>query len=131
MDLDEDELKFLTEEEQKIMRNYQNSKLNIYQTPENKYFFKFKSDYNNSYEHREIQNNSAKYLASSSNFIFYTIGRDCNTVYEAEREIKNNFSNIYKTSINTMSQDQLKKEIKEIKYKIIENKFRKTKILKI
>ena len=130
MDLDDDELKFLTEEEQKIMRNYQNSKLNIYQTPERNYFFKFKSDYNNSYEHREIQNNSAKYLASSSNFILYTIGKDCNSVYEAEREIKNNFNNIYKASINTMSQDQLKKEIKEIKYKIIENKFKENESFK-
>ena len=123
MEIDDDMLKFLTDEEQKIIRNYQNSKLNIYQTPENKYFFKFKSDYNNSNEHREIQNNSVKYLISPSNFLYYTIGTGCESIYEAESEIKNNFNNIYKTSINTKNEDQLKKQIKEIKYKIIENKF--------
>ena len=123
MEIDEDDIKFLTEEEQKIIRNYQNSKLNIYQTPENNYFFKLKSDYNNSYEHREIQNNSVKYLTSPSNFIFYTLGTECGSIYEAEREIKNNFNNIYKTSINTKNEDQLKKQIKEIKYKIIEHRF--------
>ena len=131
MELDDDDLKFLTEEEQKILRNYQNSKLNIYQTPENKYFFKFKSDYNNSYEHREIQNNSVKYLTSPSNFIFYAIGTECNSIYEAEREIRNNFSNIYKTSINTKNEDQLKRQIKEIKFKIIENKFKENENFKI
>ena len=71
MELDDDDINFLTEEEQKIIRNYQNSKLNIYQTPDNNYFFKLKPNYNNSYEHREIQNNSVKYLTSPSNFIFY------------------------------------------------------------
>ena len=131
MELDDDDLKFLTEEEQKILRNYQNSKLNIYQTPENKYFFKFKSDYNNSYEHREIQNNSVKYLTSPSNFIFYAIGTECNSIYEAEREIRNNFSNVYKTSINTKNEDQLKRQIKEIKFKIIENKFKENENFKI
>ena len=123
MDLDEEDIKYLTEEEQKIIRNYQNSKLNIYQTPENNYFFKLKSDYNNSYEHKEIQNNSVQFLISPSNFIYYTLGTECDSVYEAEKEIKNNFNNIYKTSINTKKDDQLKKQIKEIKYKIFEHRF--------
>ena len=123
MELDEDDIKFLTEEEQKIIRNYQNSKLNVYQTPERNYFFKLKSDYNKSYEHREIQNNSIIYLTSPSNFIYYTIGTECNSIYEAEREIKNNFNNIYKASINTKNEDQLKKQIKEIKCKIVEHRF--------
>ena len=122
MELDEDDIKFLTEEEQKIIRNYQNSKLNIYQTPETNYFFKLKSDYNNSYEHREIQNNSIKYLTSPSNFIYYALGTECSSIYEAEREIKNNFNNIYKTSINAKNEDQLKKQIKEIKFKIINHR---------
>ena len=123
MELDDDEINFLTEEEQKIIRNYQNSKLNIYQTPENNYFFKLKSNYNNSFEHREIQNNSVKYLTSPSNFIFYTLGSGCESIYEAKQEIKNNFNNIYKASINTKNEDQLKRQIKEIKYKIIEHRF--------
>ena len=123
MDLDDDDIKFLTEEEQKIIRNYQNSKLNIYQTPDNNYFLKLKSDYNNSYEQQEIQNNSVKYLISPSNFIFYTIGSDCESIYEAERQIKNNFNTIYNTSISNKTDNQLKKQIKEIKYKIIEHRF--------
>ena len=123
MELDDDDIKFLTEEEQKIIRNYQNSKLNIYQTPENNYLFKLKSEYNNSYEHREIQNNSVQYLTSSSNFIYYTLGTNCGSIYEAQNEIKNNFNNNYKTSINNKSEDQLKQQIKEIKYKIIEHRF--------
>ena len=123
MELDDDEIKFLTEEEQKIIRNYHNSKMNIYQTPDNNYFFKLKGDYNNSYEHQEIQNNSVKYLTSPSNFIFYTIGEGYESVYEAEREIKKNFNNVYKTSINNKSDDELKKQVKEIKYKLIEHRF--------
>ena len=123
IDLDDDDIKFLTEEEQKIFRNYQNSKLNIYQTPDNNYFFKLKSNYDNSYEHQEIQNNSVKYLISPSNFIFYTIGSDCESIYEAEREIKNNFNTIYNASISNKTDDQLKKQIKEIKHKIIEHRF--------
>ncbi len=123
MDLDDDDIKFLTEEEQKIIRNYQNSKLNIYQTHDNNYFLKLKSDYNNSYEQQEIQNNSVKYLISPSNFIFYTIGSDCESIYEAERQIKNNFNTIYNTSISNKTDNQLKKQIKEIKYKIIEHRF--------
>ena len=127
MDIDEDDLKFLTEEEQKIIRNYHNSKLNIYQTPENNYLFKLKTDYNNSYEHREIQNNSAKYLLSPSNFVYYTLCSNHGSIYEAKREIQNNFNNSYSTSINTQPDSQLKKQIKEIKYKIIENRFSKDK----
>ena len=126
MEIEEDDINILTEEEQKIIRNYHNSKLNIYETPENNYFFRLKSDYNNSFEHQEIQNNSAKYLISPSNFIFYTLGKNCNSIYEAEWEIKNNFNNTYKTSINTQNDDQLKKQIKEIKYKIIEHRFANT-----
>ena len=123
IDLDDDDIKFLTEEEQKIFRNYQNSKLNIYQTPDNNYFFKLKSNYDNSYEHQEIQNNSVKYLISPSNFIFYTIGTDCESIYEAESAIKNNFNTIYNASISNKTDDQLKKQIKEIKHKIIEHRF--------
>ena len=123
MELDEEDIKYLTEEEQQIIRNYQNSKLNIYQIKDNNYFFKFKSDYNNSQEHQEIQNNSVQFLISPSNFIYYTLGTECGSIYEAEKEIKKNFNNIYKTSINTNKDDQLKKQIKEIKYKIIEHRF--------
>ena len=123
MELDEDEINILTEEEQKIMRNYHNSKLNIYETPENKYFFSLKSDFNNSYEHQQIQNNSVKYLISPSNFIFYALGKECNSIYEAEWEIKNNFNNTRTNTINTQTDNNLKKQIKEIKYKIIEHRF--------
>ena len=114
----------LTEEEQKIIRNYQNSKLNIYQTPENKYLFKFKSDFDNSYEHREIQNNSVQYLTSSSNLVYYTLGTECGSIYEAKNEIRNNFNSNYKTSINNKSEDEFKQQIKEIKYKINEHRFK-------
>ena len=124
MEIDEDFLNCIFEN-QKIERNYQNSKImneHIYQNDE---LLKIKSDNNKFYENQEIQNDSIKYLTSCSNLIFYNSDKNFNSIYEAKQQIKNNFNKIYeKTGDNSNNSNEFTKELVKTKNKIIKEKFK-------
>ena len=124
MEIDEDFLNCIFEN-QKIERNYQNSKImneHIYQNDE---LLQIKSDNNKFYENQEIQNDSIKYLTSCSNLIFYNSDKNFNSIYEAKQQIKNNFIKIYeKTGDNSNDSNEFKNQLMETKNKIIKEKFK-------
>ena len=94
--IDENFINYLLEENQKVTRNYQNSKMINNQIYQNDDIMKIKSDNNKYYEIQEFQNNSINNLISCSNFISYNTDNNCKSIYEAKQKIKNNFNKIIK-----------------------------------
>ena len=122
-EFNEEIFNLLNEDERKIMRSYQNSKLNIYQLNDEDYLFRNKSKFGGSEENSQIEENAIHFLTSNSNLIYYTLANDCENIYEAKEKLNRVFSEIdHKIQCNKKS-DELKKEIKNIRYKIIEKKF--------
>ena len=125
MDIDDEDIfNCFFDENQKIIRNYQNSKImnnnDIYQ---NEDILKLKSDNNKFYINKEIQDNSIKFLTSCSNFIYYISNNNYNSIYEAKQQIKNNFNQINDISINN-NNNEFKNELNEMKNKIFKDKFK-------
>ena len=123
--IDENFINYLLEENQKVTRNYQNSKMmndQIYQKDD---IMKIKSDNNKYYENQEFQNNSINNLISCSNFISYNTDNNCKSIYEAKQKIKNNFNKIYIADKNNNSiNNEFKNELNSIKDKIFEKNFK-------
>ena len=127
MDIDDEILNCFFDENQKIIRNYQNSKITNNQIYQNDETLRIKSDNNNFYKRQEMQNDSIKYLTSCSNFIFYNTEKDCNSIYEAKQQIKNKFNVLYdqqKNSKNNVNKNDFSNELKKNKDKIFKEKFR-------
>ena len=124
MEIDEDIINYILDENQKIERNHQNSKIMNNQTYQNEEILKIKSDYNKFYENQEIQNNCINCLASCSNFIFYSSDNNCNSIYEARHTIKNNLNKVFEKEKNNDINDDFKKELNESKNKIFKEKFK-------
>ena len=127
MEIDEDFLNIILEENQKIERNYQNSKITNGQIYQNEELLKIKSNNNKHYENQEIQNNSINCLTSCSNFIFYNSNKNCKSIYEAKNQLKNNFNKIYEKNIKNMNdidKNDFKNELLETKNKIFKEKFK-------
>ena len=123
--IDENFINYLLEENQKVTRNYQNSKMMNDQIYQNDDIMKIKSDNNKYYENQEFQNNSINNLISCSNFISYNTDNNCKSIYEAKQKIKNNFNKIYIADKNSNSNNkELKNELKGIKDKIFEKNFK-------
>ena len=127
MDIDDEILNCFFDENQKIIRNYQNSKITNNQIYQNDETLRIKSDNNNFYKRQEMQNDSIKYLTSCSNFIFYNTEKDCNSIYEAKQQLKNKFNVLYeqqKNSKNIVNENDFSNELKKNKDKIFKEKFR-------
>ena len=126
MDIDEDIINYILDENQNIVRNYQNSKMMNNQIHKNDdEILKLNSDNNKFHENQQIQNNSINYLTSCSDFIFYNSDNDFNSIYEAKQKIKNNFNKINLTEKNSDSNNsELKNELNGIKDKIFKQKFK-------
>ena len=127
MDIDDEILNCFFDENQKIIRNYQNSKITNNQIYQNDETLRIKSDNNNFYKRQEMQNDSIKYLTSCSNFIFYNTEKDCNSIYEAKQQLKNKFNALYdqqKNSKNIVNENDFSNELKKNKDKIFKEKFR-------
>ena len=123
--IDENFINYLLEENQKVTRNYQNSKMMNDQIYQNDDIMKIKSDNNKYYEIQEFQNNSINNLISCSNFISYNTDNNCKSIYEAKQKIKNNFNKIYIVDKNNKSNNnELKNELKGIQDKIFEKNFK-------
>ena len=125
MEIDEDIINYILDENQKIVRNYQNSKImnnQIYKNDEE--ILKLNSDNNKFYENKEIQNNSINYLTSCSNFIFYNSDNNFNSIYEAKQKIKNNFNKIYEKEKNNDIDNEFKNDLNCSKNKIFKEKFK-------
>ena len=116
---DEDIFNCFFDENQKIIRNYQNSKIMNNEIYQNEDLLKLKSDNNKFYINKEIQDNSIKFLTSCSNFIYYISNKNYNSIYEAKQQIKNNFNKINGESINN---NEFKNELNEMKNKLINQK---------
>ena len=123
--IDENFINYLLEENQKVTRNYQNSKMMNDQIYQNDDIMKIKSDNNKFYENQEFQNNSINNLISCSNFISYNTDNNCKSIYEAKQKIKNNFNKIYIADKNSNSNNnELKNELNGIKDKMFEKNFK-------
>ena len=123
--IDENFINYLLEENQKVTRNYQNSKMMNDQIYQNDDIMKIKSDNNKYYEIQEFQNNSINNLISCSNFISYNIDNICKSIYEAKQKIKNNFNKIYIADKNNNSNNnEFKNELNGLKDKIFEKNFK-------
>ena len=123
--IDENFINYLLEENQKVTRNYQNSKMMNDQIYQNDDIMKIKSDNNKYYEIQEFQNNSINNLISCSNFISYNTDNNCKSIYEAKQKIKNNFNKIYIADKNSNSNNnELKNELNGIKDKMFEKNFK-------
>ena len=123
--IDENFINYLLEENQKITRNYQNSKMMNDQIYQNDDIMKIKSDNNKYYEIQEFQNNSINNLISCSNFISYNTDNNCKSIYEAKQKIKNNFNKIYISEKNSNSNNnEFKNELNGLKDKIFEKNFK-------
>ena len=123
--IDENFINYLLEENQKITRNYQNSKMMDNQIYQNDDIMKIKSDNNKYYEIQEFQNNSINNLISCSNFISYNTDNNCKSIYEAKQKIKNNFNKIYIADKNSNSNNnELKNELNGIKDKMFKKNFK-------
>ena len=129
--IDENFINYLLEENQKVTRNYQNSKMMDDQIYQNDDIMKIKSDNNKYYEIQEFQNNSINNLISCSNFISYNTDNNCKSIYEAKQKIKNNFNKIYISEKNSNSNNnELKNELNGIKDKMFEKNFKENNVYK-
>ena len=125
MDIDEDIINYILDENQNIIRNYQNSKMMNNQIHKNDdEILKLNSDNNKFHENQQIQNNSINYLTSCSDFIFYNSDNDFNSIYEAKQKIKNSFNKIYDKEKNNGIDNEFKKELNCSKNKIFKEKFK-------
>ena len=125
MDIDEDIINHILDENQNIVRNYQNSKMMNNQIHRNgDEILKLNSDNNKFHENQQIQNNSINYLTSCSDFIFYNSDNDFNSIYEAKQKIKNSFNKIYDKEKNNGIDNEFKKELNGSKNKIFKEKFK-------
>ena len=123
--IDENFINYLLEENQKVTRNYQNSKMMNDQIYQNDDIMKIKSGNNKYYENQEFQNNSINNLISCSNFISYNTDNNCKSIYEAKQKIKNNFNKIYIADKNSNSNNnEFKNELNGIKDKMFEKNFK-------
>ena len=123
--IDENFINYLLEENQKVTRNYQNSKMMDDQIYQNDDIMKIKSDNNKYYEIQEFQNNSINNLISCSNFISYNTDNNCKSIYEAKQKIKNNFNKIYIADKNSNSNNnEFKNELNGIKDKMFKKNFK-------
>ena len=130
--IDENFINYLLEENQKVTRNYQNSKMMNDQIYQNDDIMKIKSDNNKYYEIQEFQNNSINNLISCSNFISYNTDNNCKSIYEAKQKIKNNFNKIYiaDKNSNNSNNNEFKNELNGIKDKMFEKNFKENNVYK-
>ena len=128
MEIDDEEFfNFVLDDSKKIKRNYQNSKMIINQINKNDEIMRLNADNNNFYKRQEMQNDSMKYLTSCSDFIYYNTDKNCNSIYEAKQQIKNNFDKIFEKERNVkkdINNNDLKSDLKNNKDKIFKEKFR-------
>jgi len=111
----------IPEKDLKLYRTYMNSKIDIYQDNDS-YVFRNESKTNQKYfesfEHRQIQNEAAKILSSSSNLLVYMLGKSENDLKKIERRMIKSFSQseIEKNSKN------IEKEYNQFKTKVMQKK---------
>ena len=123
MEIEEEQnINYLNNDEKKIRRFIMNSELDIFQNNNDYCIRPLNIPFNNSYEHQLIQNNSSSILTSSSNLIYYTLGKDLNNIYQAKKELRKLFYDNEQNKIIGKSQLEIKSEGKNIAYKIIKNK---------
>jgi hypothetical protein len=110
-----------SEKEIKQARTYMNSKIDIFQEPEDFVFrpVTLTQRIHNSYEHQIIQNDSSNILSSSSNLILYSITSGENNIHKTKKRLHNTFSmNNYKEP----DAKEIEKQYNQTKIKIMMKK---------
>lgn len=85
----------IPEKDLKLYRTYMNSKIDIFQNNDGYVYrneSKINQKYFESFEHRQIQNESAKILANSSNILVYLLGKNENNLEHVKRKLMKSFS---------------------------------------
>lgn len=121
MEVENESNNILTNEEKKICRMFTNSSLDIFQG-NNEYCFRIEKSnqtFDNSYEHRVIQDNSANILQSTSNLLFYTMGNAFDNVNISKQRLKKYFYDTEQNKIMNMSQKQINEKYEQIERKLI------------
>jgi hypothetical protein len=123
MEIEEEQnINYLNDNEKNIRRFIMNTELDIFQNNNDYCIRPSNIPFNNSYEHQLIQNNSSSILSSSSNLVYYTLGKDLNNIYQAKKKLRKLFYDNEQNKIFGKSQLEIKNEDKKIAYKIIKNK---------
>ena len=121
MEIDNENLEYLSEKEKLIGRLHTNTMIDIFQDNEG-YCVRGKLPFENSNEHRIIQNNSAAILQSSSNLLFYTMGNGLDNINIAKKQLKKYFYDIKQNKIMELSQEEFDKKHTKLQQKIIRQK---------
>jgi hypothetical protein len=114
------------EKELKLYRTYMNSKIDIFQGNED-YVFRNENvnqGYMGSFEHRQMQNNSAKILTNASNMLVYTLAKNLGNLEKSQKELRKVFY-FDREAEKENSVHNIAKEHKEFKKKIMRKKLQK------
>jgi hypothetical protein len=110
-----------TEKELKLAQTFMNSKIDIFQEPED-YVFRpitVSQRFHESYEHQQIQKDTSNILSSSSSLLMYTIASGENNIYKTKKKLQNTFSmSNYKES----NPKDIENQYNQIKMKIMHKK---------
>ena len=111
------------EKDLRLFRTYMNSKIDIFQSNED---FVFRNEnvnqrYMGSFEHRQMQNNSAKILTSASNMLVYTLAKNLGNLEKSQRDLRKVFYCDREVSKEN-SVENIAKEHKEFKNKVMRKK---------
>jgi hypothetical protein len=112
-----------SDKELKLARSFMNSKIDIFQDIDS-YVFRNKEitqAFQNSYEHQQIQNDSAKILSSSSNLLLYTLGTNTNDLAKTKHDLKKTFT-LTNEDINPLSINESENEYNKFKKKMMVKK---------
>lgn len=121
MEIDNENLEYLSDKDKIIGRLHTNTMIDIFQDNEG-YCVRDNLPFENSNEHRIIQNNCASILQSSSNLLFYAMGNGLDNINIAKNELKKKFHDIKQNKIIGLSQEEFDKAHKKLQQKIIRQK---------
>jgi hypothetical protein len=85
---------YATTQEINLARKFMNTKIDIFQDIDS-YVIRgkdIKQGFKDSYEHEQIQNDSARILSNSSNLLLYSLGNNINDLSKTKHTLKTTFS---------------------------------------
>ena len=125
MEIEEETVNSISERERKICRIYTNGQLDIFKSNGSFAFRpnKVNAKYENSYEHNELQNNSASILSSASNLFLYAMSNNFPTLHQAKAALRRNFYDTEQNKIMGLTSAEIEKENEKILLKLDRESF--------
>jgi hypothetical protein len=114
----------LSERELKICRNYMNSKIDIFQSQDG-YVFRnknVKQNFQESYEHIQMQNNAARILSSASDQLVFSLAKEYNNLDATTYTMKKTFT------LNKIEEKEYDINYVENEYNSFKNKIMRKKL---